>query len=216
MSRAGHLVWGQLARRSRGLAVKPFLPSLLPSPRLRKFRPSSWAGPWPVLTPAVLAWDSGPGHPGTLLVTSRWEFLWDSSAFCPGPAELAGTAWEPLDTAVPVGMAVSLLWPQDPGWVCCHRGGAVLEGAAVPSVEEEGPQPSPPAPKHPVLWGMGWGPQQERVWRKNLPVGPKSSFFVATEGSSDLLLMGLGLVRLSFSQGALHSQPSWEICRESV
>lgn len=58
--------------------------------------------------------------------------------------------------------------------------------------------------------------RREPKEKKNLAVGPKFSFFIATEGSSDVLLVWLGLVWLSFSQGSLCSQPSWETCRKSV
>lgn len=45
---SSHLVWGQLARRNRGLAVKPFLPFLLPSRDSRScIRAASWASAWP-------------------------------------------------------------------------------------------------------------------------------------------------------------------------
>lgn len=44
MRRAGHLMWGQLAQRNRGLAVKPFLPFLIPSLRIGKLHLSCVLG----------------------------------------------------------------------------------------------------------------------------------------------------------------------------
>lgn len=121
------------------------------------------------------AWGCRPGHPGTVPMTSRWEFLWHGSGFCPGP-DLAlrrsgslwsrPSRWEWQSPCLSTEPRLGLLSP----WRC----GA--EGNSCPFVQEEGLQPSLRAPRYPLLWGTGWAHCRREPKGKNLALGPNSSF----------------------------------------
>lgn len=152
------------------LQLNPSFPSCFP-PETQEVASELPLGPvpgLPVLTPAVLAWHSRPGHPGIVLLTWWWEFLWDSSAFFSGPAQLPRT-----DMAIGLGAfgpghpsgndsLPALATEPELGPLSPRRCNA--EGNSCPSLWRWKGHSCPLwAPRHPVLWVTDWGPQQERV-----------------------------------------------------